>query len=140
MSLKTFFVKVGKDILAAVEYPFKHAAQLAAVLGKIVMDSGEAVAEAPEAKQLLIGLVEAFEKLGPDVLADLAAKGLNFAADAQTVSDLQAAFRYLTGTFFPGVEKLYDALVDPPVVVTSGTPLLPVTAPAAAGGVIVQHS
>lgn len=146
MSVKTFFVKIGKDILAAVEYPFKHAAQLATVLGKIITESGEAVEEAPVAKQLIIGLVEQFEKLGPDVLADIAAKGFNFAVDAQTVTDLQGLFAYVTQTFFPGVEKLYEALADPSAVVTvqpTGGPAPdPSPSPAAAapaGGVTLTH-
>lgn len=136
---KSFFAKIGDKILQVVEYPFKHAAQIASILSKGLNAAEVAVADEPEVKTLIVQLVENFEKLGPDVLSDIASKGLDIEADAQTVEDVKAAFAYFTGSFLPAIEKIYEGLFQPASDPAPATSASPAPAPAAAGSVTVQH-
>lgn len=86
-----------------IAYPFTHTAHFVAVLGT-------ALKEEPTVRSAVEGLVKAAEVVIADGGADIAEKGLNLVDDLKTVADVQAFFKYFTGTFLPVVETAYKDL------------------------------
>lgn len=103
MSMLTVIKKIGDKVISIVEWPFKHGAMLAAIMR-------DSMKNAPATRDAILGLVQRFEALGPDVLADLASKGLDFKADLQTLADLKALFGYFQTDFLPVVAKDFAEL------------------------------
>jgi hypothetical protein len=103
MSVLTVIKKIGDKVLSVVEWPFKHGAMLAAIMR-------DSMKNAPATRDAILGLVQRFEALGPDVLADLASKGLDFRADVQTLADVKALFSYFQTDFLPVVAKDFQEL------------------------------
>ena len=95
------FVKIGGKVLDVLKYPFVHAAKTAHILAA----TGE---DLPEVKDLIVGLVEAGEKVGIDAVLAVGEKGLSIPDDLNAIKDAQAFFAYFKSTFLPGVEKIYD--------------------------------
>lgn len=103
MNPLTIVKKIGEKVLSVIEWPFKHAAMLEHLIA-------DGLKNEPAVKDVIIGLAQRFETLGPDVVADIAARGLNIAADVQTVADLKALFSYFAADFLPTVESAYKEL------------------------------
>ena len=103
MSVLTVIKKIGEKVISIVEYPIKHAIQIAELLGTAEKD-------APEVKTAIVGLVEQFDAIGPDAIAIYASKGVNVAADLDALAKLQALFQYFSGTFVPAIEAAYTDL------------------------------
>ena len=116
---------LGGDVLRGIEWPFQHAAALAALIG-------DGLKREPEVKTVVVTLVQKFEAIGPDALAAYGSKGANIVEDAATLEDVKAAFSYFTGTFLPTVEAAYKQLksdadlpadsVPAPAAVLAGEP------------------
>lgn len=106
MSFKKFLLAVWHSI----EYPFVHAAAIGEILSKLYSATVTVVEDEPEAHTLIVGLVQQFELITPDVVAAVAAGGLNAITDAKAVADVAALFTYFQKTFFPGIEKIYEDL------------------------------
>ena len=85
MSVLTIIKKIGDKIISVVEWPFVHATMVEKLLSN-------GCADAPATKAAIVGLVEQFEVIGPDTVADIAAKGFDLAADVKTVNDVKALF------------------------------------------------
>lgn len=130
MTFITVVKKIGEKILSVVEYPIKHSVQLAEMLVDFEKDE-------PKVKTAIVGLVEQFEALGPEVAAAIAAKGVNFAADAATVAGVESLFGYFVNTFLPAVEAAYADFkteIDVPATAELATASpTPPTQPADAG-------
>lgn len=103
MSVLTVIKKVGEKILSVVEYPFKKADEIESILST-------GIEEFPATKDALIGTVQRLEALGPEVLAALASKGIDFEADAEAVAGIKAFFTYAKDTLFPVVEADFKAI------------------------------
>lgn len=103
MNMLTAVEHLGADVLKGIEWPFHHAAALAALIG-------DGLKKEPEVKTVVVTLVQKFEAIGPDALAAYASKGANIGADVATAEDVKAAFSYFTGTFLPVVEAAYKTL------------------------------
>lgn len=115
--------KVGVDVLKVLQWPFVHTAMLAKVLDRTYVTAQDAIKDEPQVRELILGLVQNFEKLGPDTLAALASKGTDIGADIRTVEDVRAAFQYFTGTFLPQVEAIYKGLeTDVEAAKSAGAP------------------
>jgi|SRR6185503_20175719 len=98
MSVITVIKKIGERVISIVEAPFKYAAQTEKVLATGIED-------APELKAAIVGLVQRFEELGPEVLEAIAAKGLDIPEDLKCAGDVKVLFEYFTSTFMPVVES-----------------------------------
>jgi hypothetical protein len=98
MSVLTIIKKIGDKIISVVEWPFVHATMVEKLLSN-------GCADAPATKAAIVGLVEQFEVIGPDTVADIAAKGFDLAADVKTVNDVKALFAYFSNNFLPVVRK-----------------------------------
>jgi len=121
-----------KKLLHVVEAPFTYAKKI----GQILEGVEKGLVDAPEAKTLVVGLVQQFEAISPDAVAAIAGDGANFAAEEKTVGDIVNLFNYFKNTFVPGVEQIY-ADVKADLTGTSGTvaavaAATPAPAPAAA--------
>lgn len=106
MSFKKFLLAVWHGI----EYPFTHAAAIGEILSKLYNGTVTVIEDEPEAHSLIVGLVQQFEMIAPDVVAAVAADGLNAVTDAKAVQDVANLFTYFKDTFFPGIEKIYEDL------------------------------
>ncbi len=133
------FVNFLKKFLHVVEAPFTNAKKVEQVFEGIE----KGIVDAPEAKTLVVGLVQQFEALGPDGLAAITGEGMNFVADEKTFADAVNVFKYFKNTFVPGIEKIYaDVKAD----VTGSTSTAAAAAPAAstsgapAPAVVTQHT
>lgn len=125
MSVLTVIKKIGEEVISVVSWPIKHAAMLLAILR-------DGMKNAPATRDAILGLVQRFEALGPDVLADIAAKGLDIRADVQTVEDVKALFSYFVSDFVPVIEKDYKELsADAKLQALSAAPSVPQPAPPA---------
>jgi hypothetical protein len=126
MSVLTVIKKIGEKIVSIVEYPFVHAVQIE----KLIADG---LKDEPKVKMAIVGLVEQIDILSPDVIADVAANGLNLASDLKTVVDVQTFFVYISGTFLPAVEQAYsDIKADIPA--TTPAPAAPAAVDTTAPG------
>jgi hypothetical protein len=113
MSVITVIKKIGERVLSVVEWPFKHAITVEKLLGDALKDT-------PEAKTVIVGLVEQFEAIGSDTVAAVATGGANITADLKDLQDVQALFAYWQNTFLPTMEKVYaDMKQDVPSTATS---------------------
>jgi hypothetical protein len=99
MGVESVLEHVGEDVLHVVEWPFKNAAELVEYLGVALKD-------VPEAKTAIQGLIQQFAVIPVDVMADVAANGLNFPKDVQTLADIQAFCKYFLNTFVPQVKAI----------------------------------
>jgi len=93
----------GKDILHVMEYPFVHAAQMAAVLTKVMNDE-------PAVKQAIVGLVAQAEAVDVNAVAVIASKGTDVSADLKTLQEAASFFSYFKNSFLPVVEVAYKDL------------------------------
>lgn len=100
MSVLTVIKKIGEKVLSVVEFPFKYGKQIDAVLSTAMKDT-------PQLKTAIVGLTQQFEAIEPDVLAAIAASGLNVADDIKAAVDFKSLFSYVQGTFFPAIEDTY---------------------------------
>lgn len=89
----------GKYIVEALSWTEKASAVLAT-----------AIMEQPTLKATLTDLVNKAEAIGADIVADAAGKGLNLAADAKTLADVEDFFKWFTATVVPLVESIYGEL------------------------------
>jgi hypothetical protein len=103
MNLLEGIEHVGEDIAKGIEWPFKHAAKLAALIG-------DGLRDAPAVKHAIIQLVQKAEGLSPDFVAAVTADGLNLGADLKCLVAAQGFFVYFKTTFLPVVEKAYADL------------------------------
>lgn len=121
MNRLTAVEHLGADVLEGMEWPFKHAPALVALIG-------DGLKREPEVKTVVITMVQKFEAIGPDALGAYAAKGGNFIEDAAVAEDVKSAFSSFTGTFLPTIEAAYKELKKD-ARITAGTD--PETLPAA---------
>jgi hypothetical protein len=123
----TVIKKIGDKVISIVEWPFVHASKIEKLIG-------DGMKDAPATKGAIIGLVEQFEAIGPNVALAIAAKGFDIPDDLKTGTDIKSLFTYFTGTFLPAVEKDYaDLKADLPAdTTTQAIAAAPIPAPAAA--------
>lgn len=117
MGVITVIKKIGERIISLVEAPFEYAEQTEKILSTTIADE-------PKLKAAIVGTVAAVEKLGPDVLAALAAHGLDVPDDLKSVADVQALFAYIHTTLWPEIEATvsdYKADVHPTAAPASTT-------------------
>jgi hypothetical protein len=100
------FASFLKKLLHVVEAPFTNAKKLEQVFEAV--DKG--IVEAPQAKTLVVGLVQQFETISPDAIAAIAGEGVNVPADEKTLADVAALFSYFKNTFVPGLEAIYKSV------------------------------
>lgn len=108
MSFGTVIKDIGKMSLNIVDGKYIVEALLwtekaAAVLGTVIK-------EQPDLKATLTELVSKAEAIGADIVADAAGKGLNLAADAKTLADVEEFFSWFTTTVVPLIESVYGEL------------------------------
>jgi hypothetical protein len=101
--MSNIFVKIFGKVFDVLKYPFVHAAQMAHILDMTVKD-------APQVKDCVVGLVEAFERVGVDAFLAIGQKGVNLPEDLSVLADAQKAFTYFRQTFLPQVEQIYHDL------------------------------
>lgn len=100
MSFITVIKKIGEKVISIVEWPIKHSVLLFDMLKDFEEDE-------PKVKTAIVGLVQQFEALGPDVVQALAEKGLDIPEDLKAIADVKSLFAYFTGTFLPTIEDAY---------------------------------
>lgn len=123
MNLLQGIEHVGEEIAKGIEWPFKHAAKLAALIGDGLKDT-------PAVKTAIVQLVQKAEGVSPDFAAAITGDGLNIGADLKCLGDVQTFFLYFKGTFLPVIEKAYADLkkdiADPetpaPIVPAASSP------------------
>lgn len=106
MSLLSVLKKIGATLV----WPFTHAQMLAHLFDRISRDVQEADTVLPEVKTLTVGLVEQFEAVGADTISAVAAKGLDFEADAKEVEAIKSLFSYFETKFAPAVKQIFTDL------------------------------
>jgi len=95
------FLNALKKIGAVITWPIRHSV----MLGKMLVDFEQ---DEPKVKDVIVGLVEKFEALGPQAAAAIAARGLNIPADFAVEQGVKDLFSYFTETFLPTVEEAYS--------------------------------
>lgn len=100
MSVITVIKKIGEKILSIVEWPIVHSVMLFEMLKDFEEDE-------PKVKTAIVGLVEQFEALTPDVLEALADKGMDIPEDMKAAADVKALFSYFKDKFLPAIEDAY---------------------------------
>jgi hypothetical protein len=95
------FLNALKKIGAVITWPIRHSV----MLGKMLVDFER---DEPKVKDVIIGLVEKFEALGPQAALAIAARGLNIPADLAVEQGVKNLFAYFTETFLPTVEEAYS--------------------------------
>lgn len=90
-----------RKIGAVITWPVRHSI----MLGKMLVDFEQ---DEPKVKDVIIGLVEKFEALGPQAAAAIAARGFNIPVDIGVEQGVKALFTYFTETFLPTVEEAYS--------------------------------
>lgn len=95
------FLNALKKVGAVITWPIRHSV----MLGKMLVDFEK---DEPQVKDVIVGLVEKFEALGPQAALAIGDRGLNFAADASVEQGIKNLFTYFTETFLPTVEEAYS--------------------------------
>lgn len=90
-----------RKIGAVITWPIRHSI----MLGKMLVDFER---DEPKVKDVIVGLVEKFESLGPQAVAAIAARGLNIPADLAVEQGVKDLFSYFAQTFLPTVEEAYS--------------------------------
>lgn len=103
MSVLTVIKKIGEKVLSIVEYPFKKADQIEAILTTV--DN-----KFPNTKAAVVETVQLLEALGEDTLSALAEKGMDIPDDLKVSADIQAFFTYVKANLFPVIDADYEAL------------------------------
>ena len=124
-----FFEKVGQTIFMVIKYPFVHSMQLEKMLADVARDT-------PITAKALVGTLKQFEALGPDLIAAIAADGLNLPEDLKVGADLKALFTQVKDELFPAIEAEAKDLSGDTKAPPPSDPAPPVVAVANGPGVV----
>ena len=114
----------GKDVLHAVESPFTFLDRASAVLETAIKDQ-------PVLKTDLTLLVQKASLIGASVAVDAGQRGLNLAADAATLAQVEAFFQWFNATIIPVVETVYKEIHTDVEITATPAPAAAVEEPAA---------
>jgi hypothetical protein len=114
------FTKVVKAIATGIEWPFVHG-------GQVIRTIETALKDEPVVKTAVVGLLAEIATISEDGAVAVAARGMDFADDMQTIADAQKLWKYVTTVFIPAVDAAYVDLktaVEPgPVAVLDPPPV-----------------